>query len=66
MNKIAKYLIAAICLLTSAYLGWLVISIAFPIEEWLQQNPEWRPIFNILIVIGVIGFLAGIAEAKRR
>jgi len=66
MNKIAKYIIAAICILIVAYGGWLVITTALPIEEWFQQNPEWRVIFNLLIVIGVIGFLAGIVEAKRK
>jgi len=66
MNKIAKYIIAAICILIAAYGGWLVITITFPIEEWFQQNPEYRVIFNLLIVIGVIGFLSAIVEAKRR
>jgi len=65
MNKIAKYIVAAICLLIAAYLGWLVISITFPIEEWFQQNPQWRAIFSLLLIIGVIGFLAAIIEAKR-
>jgi hypothetical protein len=66
MNKIAKYVTAAICILIAAYIGWLVISITFPIEEWFQQNPQWRTIFNFLLVIGIIGFLAGIVEAKRK
>jgi uncharacterized sodium:solute symporter family permease YidK len=66
MNKIAKYVTAAIFILIVAYGGWLVITATFPLEEWFQQNPEWRTIFNLLIVIGVIGFLAAIVEAKRR
>ncbi|MCZ2856659.1 MAG: hypothetical protein O2U62_06165 [Candidatus Bathyarchaeota archaeon] len=66
MNKIAKYIIAAICILILAYGAWLVITATFPIEEWFQQNPEYRAIFNLLLVIGVIGFLAAIVEAKRR
>ena len=66
MNKIAKYIIAAILILIAAYGGWLVITTTLPIEEWFQQKPEHRVIFNLLIVIGVIGFLAAIAETKRR
>jgi len=66
MNKIAKYVIAAICILIAAYGGWLVITTTLPIEEWFQQKPEWRVIFNLLIVIGVIGFLAAIVETKRK
>jgi uncharacterized sodium:solute symporter family permease YidK len=66
MNKIAKYVTATISILIAAYGGWLVITATFPLEEWFQQNPEWRTIFNLLIVIGVIGFLAAIVEAKRR
>jgi len=66
MNKIAKYITATICILIAAYGGWLVIAATFPLEEWFEQKPEWRGIFNLLIIIGVIGFLAGIVEAKRR
>jgi len=66
MNKIAKYITAIICILIAAYGGWLVITATFPLEEWFQQNPQWRTIFNLLIIIGVIGFLAAIVEAKRR
>jgi hypothetical protein len=66
MNKIAKYIIATICILILAYGAWLVITATFPIEEWFQQNPEYRAIFNLLLIIGVIGLLAAIVEAKRR
>jgi len=66
MNKIAKYVTATIFILIAAYGGWLVITATFPLEEWFQQNPEWRAVFNLLLVIGVIGFLAAIVEAKRR
>ncbi|MDH5390083.1 MAG: hypothetical protein OEX10_02900 [Candidatus Bathyarchaeota archaeon] len=66
MNKIAKYVTAAIFILIAAYGGWLVITTTFPLEEWFQQKPEWRAVFNLLLVIGVIGFLAAIVEAKRR
>jgi len=65
MNKIAKYITAIMCILIAAYGGWLVITATFPLEEWFQQNPQWRTIFNLLIVVGVIGFLAAIVEAKR-
>jgi uncharacterized sodium:solute symporter family permease YidK len=66
MNKIAKYITAIICILIAAYGGWLVITTTFPLEEWFQQNPQWRTIFNLLIIVGVIGFLAAIVEAKRK
>ncbi len=66
MNKIAKYITATICILAAAYGGWLVISATFPLDEWFQQNPQWRAIFNLLLIVGVIGFLAGIVGAKRR
>jgi predicted membrane channel-forming protein YqfA (hemolysin III family) len=66
MNKITKYITATILILIAAYGAWLVITATFPIEEWFQQNPQWRTIFNFLLVIGVIGFLAAIVEAKRK
>jgi uncharacterized sodium:solute symporter family permease YidK len=66
MNKIAKYITAIICILIAAYGGWLVITATFPLEEWFQQNPQWRAIFNLLIIIGVIGLLAAVVETKRR
>ena len=66
MNKIAKYVTAAFCILIAAYGGWLVITTTFPIEEWFQQNPSWRSIFYLLIIIGVIGFMAAIVEAQRK
>ena len=66
MNKIAKYVTAVFCILIVAYGGWLVISTTFSIEEWFQQNPSWRSIFNLLIIIGVIGFIAAIVKAQRK
>jgi len=66
MNKIAKYVIAIFCILIVAYGAWLVVTITFPIEEWFQQNPTWRTIFNLLIIIGVIGLVAAIVEAQRK
>jgi len=66
MNKVAKYVTAAICIIIVAYGGWLVITTTFPLEEWFQQNPQWRTVFNLLIIVGVIGFLAAVVEAKRR
>jgi len=66
MNKIAKYVTAAFCILIVAYGAWLVITATFPIEEWFQQNPSWRTIFNLLIIIGVIGFIAAMVEAQRK
>jgi len=66
MNKIAKYITASTCILVAAYGAWLVITATFPLEEWLQQNPQWKTIFNLLIIIGVIGFLAAVVEANRK
>jgi len=66
MNKIAKYVTAIFCILIVAYGGWLVITATFPIEEWFQQNPSWRSIFNLLVIIGVIGFIAAMVEAQRK
>ena len=66
MNKAAKYVTVAICIIVAAYGVWLVITATFPLEEWFQQNPEWRAIFNLLVLIGVIGFLAAIFELKRK
>ena len=66
MNKIAKYITAVFCILIVAYGGWLVTSTTFSIDEWFQQNPSWRSIFNLLIIIGVIGFIAAIVKAQRK
>jgi len=66
MNTIAKYIIAAICIPIVAYAGWLILNTIFHLEEWFEQKPMWRNIFTLLVIVGVIGFLAGIAEAKRK
>jgi ABC-type transport system involved in cytochrome c biogenesis permease subunit len=66
MNVIAKYVIATICVLILAYVAWLVITTTFPLGEWLDTHPPWKNIFELLIIVGVIGFLAGLVEAKTR
>ena len=66
MNKVMKFVIAIVLVLVLTYGGWIVISTIFPIEIWFDENPQWRPIFNILVIIGTIGLLAGLVEAKRR
>jgi predicted membrane channel-forming protein YqfA (hemolysin III family) len=66
MNKIAKYVTAIFCILVLAYGVWLVIKTTFPIEEWFEQNPSWRTIFYLLIIIGVIGLMAAVVEAHRK
>ena len=66
MNKIAKYVTAVFCILIVTYGAWLVITTTFPIEDWFQQNPSWRTNFNLLIIIGGIGFIAAIVEAQRK
>ena len=66
MNKVMKYVIAIVLVLVLTYGGWIVISTIFPIETWFDEKPQWRPIFNILVIIGTIGLLAGLVDAKRR
>jgi len=66
MSPIAKYIIATICILVAAYLGWLVMNTALHLGEWFEKEPMWKDIFTLLVIIGVIGFIAGIVEAKRR
>jgi uncharacterized sodium:solute symporter family permease YidK len=66
MNTIAKYIIAAICIPIVAYVGWLVLNTIFHLQEWFEQKPMWRNIFTLLVIVGVIGLLAGIVEAKTR
>jgi uncharacterized sodium:solute symporter family permease YidK len=66
MNTIAKYVTATVCLLIAAYGAWLVLNTTFHLEEWFEKEPMWKNIFTLLAIVGVIGFLAGILEAKRR
>jgi len=66
MNTAAKYIIAAICIPIVAYAAWIVLNTIFHLEEWFQKEPMWRNIFTLLVIVGVIGFLAGIVEAKTR
>jgi len=66
MNTIAKYVTATICILIAVYAAWLVLNTTLHLEEWFQKEPMWKNIFTLLIIIGAIGFLAGIAEVKRR
>jgi len=66
MNIVVKYLTATICILIAAYGAWLVLNTTFHLEEWFQKEPMWKNIFILLVIIGVIGFLAGILEAKRK
>lgn len=63
MNKATKYSLAIICVPIAAYALWLVIATAFPMEGWFQQKSVSIS-FNLLLVICVIGFLAGIIETK--
>jgi len=66
MNTVAKYIIATVCILIAAYGGWLVITTTLPIGEWFEKERMWRTVFNLLIIIGVVGFIAVIVEAKRK
>jgi len=66
MNIVVKYVVATICIIIAAYAAWLVLNTTFHLEEWFQKEPMWKNIFTLLLIIGVIGFLAGITEAKRK
>lgn len=66
MNKVAKYVSSIFALIVVAYVGWLVIRTLFPLEEWFQQNPGWRTIFQLLVVVGVIGILSAIVKVKAK
>ena len=66
MNKIAKYITSFFGIIIATYVGWIVIKTTFPLDEWFQQNPSWRTIFNLLIIIGIIGFIAAIVEVQRK
>ena len=65
MSPVAKYIIATICILVAAFGGWLVITTTLPLGEWFEKEPMWKDIFTLLVIIGVIGFIAGVVEAKR-
>ena len=64
MNKIAKYVSAVFALIVVAYVGWIVLETAFPVDEWFQQNPSWRTIFNLLLIVGIIGVISAIVKLK--
>ena len=64
MNKIVKYTASITALTIVAYVGWVVLETLFPIEEWFQQNPGWKTIFSILLVVGVIGIISAAVTQK--
>ena len=64
MNKIAKYTSSVLVISVVAYVGWIVIKATFPVDEWFQQNPSWRAIFYLLVIIGIIGVLSAIIKPK--
>jgi len=66
MNIVVKYVAATICIIIAVYGAWLVLNTTFHLEEWFEKEPMWKNIFTLLVIVGVIGFLAGILEAKRR
>ncbi len=66
MNTMVKYVTATICILIAAYGAWLVINTTFHLEEWFEKEPMWKNIFTLLLIIGIIGFIAGIFEVKRK
>ena len=64
MNKFIKYVASITALIVVAYVGWIVIKSVFPIEEWLEQNPSWKAIFSLLLVVGVMGVIAAVVTQK--
>lgn len=66
MNKIAKYASSVLIISVVAYVGWIVIKATFPVDEWFQQNPSWRSIFYLLVIIGIIGVLSAIIKPKAK
>lgn len=64
MNKITKYLLGFLCIIIVVYVGWIVIRNIFPIDDWFQQNPGWRMIFYLLVVIGIIGLVSALIKPK--
>ena len=64
MNKIAKYVSSIFAIIIAAYAGWIVIRTVFPVDEWFQQNPSWRTIFYLLLIIGIIGIMSAIVKLK--
>ena len=64
MNKIAKYVSGVFALIVVAYVGWIVIKTVFPVDEWFQQNPSWRTIFHLLLIVGIIGVISAIVKLE--
>ena len=66
MNKIAKYITSFFGIIIATYVGWMVINATFPLDEWFQQNPSWRPIFILLLIFVIICLLSTIVKSKGR
>jgi len=64
MNRIAKYASSCFFIVIVAYVAWIVIKTTFPVDEWFQQNPSWRTIFYLLVIIGIIGIISAIIRPK--
>jgi len=45
---------------TSSFASFVV----FAVDEWFQQNPSWRTIFYLLVIIGIIGIISAIIRPK--
>jgi hypothetical protein len=64
MNKIAKYAFSLLLIVIVSYIAWIVIKTTFPVDEWFDQNPTWRSIFILLIIIGIIGIISAIIKPR--
>jgi len=64
MNKIAKYLTGIFGIIIATYVGWMVINATFPVDEWFEKNPSWRPIFILLVIFCIIALLSTIVKSK--
>lgn len=64
MNKFAKYVTSVFVIIIVVYVGWMVIKTAFPVDEWFQQNPSWRAISILLVIIGIIGIISAIIKPR--
>ena len=64
LNKVVKYALGFFAIIIVVYVGWIVIKAVFPVEEYFEQNPFWRSIFILIVIVGVIGVLWGIITPK--
>jgi len=64
MNKITKYITGIFGIIIATYVGWMVINATFPVDEWFEKNPSWRPIIILVVIFCIIGLLSTIIKSK--